>query len=162
MVVNGECMSIFKNLVEIVNRSAVQYEIIEHEDITTVEAGLKILQCEPSQAIKTLAFIVNERYVFFAIRGDKKLDFKKITALLGTSRKTMSRIAADELENNLGYEAGGLSPLHVDPSIAVYFDENILEIETIYCGIGLRNKTLKIKSTHLFSLSEAILADITQ
>jgi prolyl-tRNA editing enzyme YbaK/EbsC (Cys-tRNA(Pro) deacylase) len=162
MATGDACMVNFKNLVDIVNKAAVQHKVIDHKEITTVEEGLKILQCDPVQVVKTLGFTAGGEYVFFVVRGDKRLDFKKVTSILGVNRKMISAIAAEELEGKLNYEAGGLSPLRTNPLIKVYFDKNILDVDIVYCGIGLRNKTLEIKSSDLFKLSEAVISDIVQ
>jgi Cys-tRNA(Pro)/Cys-tRNA(Cys) deacylase len=154
---------IFDRLVRILDKSEINYNIIGHCDITNVKDGIKAFKCDSSQVVKTLGFKIDGMYIFFAIRRDKRLDFKKIAALLNVSRQKISQISVDEPENDLGYKAGGLSPLHIDSSnIAVYFDGNILDIDTVYCGIGLKNKTLEIKSIDLLKISNAVLCDIVK
>lgn len=156
------CETNFKALIDDLKKTKVQHRIIEHGEITNAIDGARILHCKLTQTVKTLGFKVQGRYVFLAIRGDKKLDFKKLASLLDICRSGILRITKDELENNLHYEAGGLSPLHRDSAVKVFFDKSILDVDIVFCGIGLRSRTLEINSTDLRDLSGAIVCDIVQ
>lgn len=149
--------NLFKSLVEILNQKNISYELIEHEGIMNVDEGINLLKFSEEETLKTLAFTDGKQSIFLVLQGRRNVDYKKLAQALEVKRSNLKKLSADIVVNQLGYQVGGLSPLHKDENISVYFDEKIAQLTTVYCGIGLRNKTLKILSKDLISASNGQL-----
>ena len=156
-------MSVLSNsLIESLNAQKIPFEIIEHDEITCVDDGVKLLHFPENQILKTIGFIANEHFIFVALQGRKRVDYKKLVQALGFKREILKMLPIEIVEVELGYQAGGLSPLHVDPRISVFIDSEVLRLDTVFCGIGVRNKTLKISPSNLIMASEAVAIELAK
>lgn len=155
-------MILFDKLINKLNCMAIQYEIIEHEKITCVDDGIKLLDFAQEKVLKTIGFTVENKYLFVVLQGCRKLDYKKLEKACGIKRKSLNMISSDVLENELGYQVGGLSPIHLDDRIDVIIDSQIQELDIVFCGIGLNTRTLKISSQDLIEASDATVSDLVK
>jgi Cys-tRNA(Pro)/Cys-tRNA(Cys) deacylase len=153
---------VYESLLNILQESNLPFEIIEHDEITCVDDGVSLLGFDGDCIIKTLGFDADGAYVFIAVQGYKRLDYKKLVQTLKIKRDKLKKISPEIVENDLGYQQGGLSPLTSDARISVYFDSGIIEMEIVYCGIGTRDKTLKISPKNLIYISGGIVADLSK
>ena len=140
---------------------SIPYEIIEHNEISCVDDGIMLLDFPEEYILKTIGFETGNKYIFAVLQARKKIDYKKFVQIVGIKRKSLKMIPVDVLENGLGYQSGGLSPIHVDDRISVFIDTEISKLEEVFCGIGVRNKTLKISSKDLILASKAIVGDLS-
>jgi Cys-tRNA(Pro)/Cys-tRNA(Cys) deacylase len=153
---------VYESLLNILKEISFPFEIIEHDEITCVDDGISLLGFAGNRIIKTLGFDANGAYVFIAIQGYKRLDYKKLVQTLKIKRDKLKMLSPEIVENDLGYQKGGLSPLTSDARISVYFDSGITEMDIVYCGIGTRDKTLKISPKNLIDISGGIVADLSK
>lgn len=142
------------------NDMNVEYQLIEHDEITCVEDGIKVLDVDIHAVLKTIGFSCDEGYIFVVLQGHCRLDYKKLETVSGIKRNKLKKIDPYILENELGYQAGGLSPIHLREDIKVFVDDAVQSLQYVLCGIGTRNQTLKIQSKDLIDVSEAILVNI--
>lgn len=92
-----------------------------------VEAGIK-----PDEVVKTL--IVRASDGFFtalALRGNDRLDFKKVRKLLG-SKTELAR--QEEVLKIVEVPIGAVCPIKI--GIPVYFDTKVLELKNVHMGSG--------------------------
>lgn len=151
---------IFDLLIEKLDRTGLPYEIIEHDEITNVDDGVALLNLSEENILKTIGFLANRSFVFVVLQGRKRIDYKKLTQILEIKRESLKMLKVDIIETELGYQLGGLSPIHTDNRINVLMDVNILKVNEVFCGIGVRNKTLRMTPKNLILASEAVLRDL--
>lgn len=140
----------------------ISYELIYHDEIWTIEDGKKKSNIPVDKILKTLAFNVDNRYIFAVLQGNRQVNYSKLASALNSSRKSISRLPAEILENELGYEIGGVSPLHIDSRIETVFDSHVTNLYEVYCSVGTRNMTLKINIEDLLFLSHARIYNISK
>ena len=148
-------------LIDKLSFMSIPYEIIEHDEISCVDDGIMLLDFPEEHILKTIGFEAGNRYIFTVLQARKKLDYKKLVQIGEIKRKSLKMISVDVLESELGYQPGGLSPIHVDDRINVFIDIGISKLDEVFCGIGVRNKTLKISSKNLILASKAIVGDLS-
>ncbi len=149
-----------ENLQKLKNRLdalGIEYEIIEHRPITTVEEGLQELGIQAADGVSTLIMNANGNYISIIRRDDKKLSFKKIKKLLKAHNlKFAEREKVIELTHcDFGFVSlfnEGFRPL---------FDRSILEREFVYGGTGSSEHDLKIRPGDLIKLNNAQVEDLT-
>lgn len=154
--------TLYDILIKKLSSMSISYEIIEHDEISCVDDGIMLLDFPEDLILKTIGFETENRYIFAVIQARKKLDYKKLTQIVGIKRKYLKMIPVEVLENELGYQSGGLSPIHIDDRINVFIDIGISKLVEVFCGIGVRNKTLKISSKNLILASKAIVGDLAK
>ena len=151
---------IFDELVNKINSLGVSYDIIGHAEIRSVSEGFQSLDILHEKVLKTIGFDVEGKYYFVVIPALQKVDYKKMSDIIGVKRKSICMILPDVLEKELGYQVGGVSPIHVDSKINVLVDRQICDMDFVFCGIGERDKTLKISSKDLIFASDALICDL--
>ncbi|MDR2043145.1 MAG: hypothetical protein LBQ15_02045 [Clostridium sp.] len=152
---------LYERFIKLLEDHKARYEIMEHIAISNTQEGIAALGIPLESAFKTLAFVANGKYFFVVIQGGKRMDYKKLATALGVDRKSISMMPQDIVEE-LGYQAGGLSPLHVDHRISVYFDGITPEMGDIYVGMAVKDKTLKIGASALIAISNAEIVSLTK
>ncbi len=154
-------MNAYEKILKSLENSEKEYNVYSHNDISTFEMGIKNTNFDIDKIVKTLAFKVNDTIIFVSLLGIDKLDYKKLADTLNVSRSSLKMVEQDELKN-LGFEIGGISPIFPDSKSIILLDENISSLDQIYCGIGLRSKTLQINPIDLQSITNAKFVEIAK
>ena len=140
--------------------SGISAEILELEDeVKTVNQAAKALGVSKEQIIKTIMFIdALGEPVLAIVRGDQKVDSKKLANVVGTLGVRMA--SAKEVKKHSGYAIGGLPPIGHKQKIKTVIDKKVLEKEFVYGGGGTEKHLLKISPKDVQKLTDAIVADI--
>lgn len=143
---------------EVVN--GIEVEILEFTDtVETVEKASRLSNEPPSRIIKTLLLkTYNNGYVVAIARGDRKIDYKKASQLLGSS---VSLAKPEEVKAVLGIEPGAVTPiLHTVKKLRVILDPAILEKEYVICGGGSLHRLFRLKTRELLNFLEPEIFDV--
>jgi len=95
-----------------------------------------------------------EKPLLLVLRGDKKIDFKKLEKITG---KKYRLAKPNEVLELTGYEVGGVPPFGLKNKIETWLDENVLEINEVTSGGGDHKHLMKIKSEELKRFTDKIL-----
>ena len=144
------------------NAAAVDYRLHRHAPVVSFAESKVALPFDPEATVKGLAFrLPNGAYAIVALRGDARADYKKIAAALGVRRDALKMATAEDLARDLDMEPGGVAPLPV-LGAAVLFDQQTLDLETIFCGAGRAGATLEIQRAELVRIAGGAIADLTK
>lgn len=115
-------------LLELLERQHIPCTIRQHQPIYTVAEGLALGLPQIEAAAKSLFITDDKRQSFYlaVLPLDKRLDLKRLRALLHSRRLTMA--AAQEVQALLNAEPGAVTPLALlgnSQPIAVVFDESL-------------------------------------
>jgi len=140
--------------------SGISAEILELKDeVKTVNQAAKALGVPKEQIIKTIMFIdALGEPVLAIVRGDQKVDNKKLANVVGTLGVRMA--SAKEVKKHSGYAIGGLPPIGHKQRIKTVIDEKVLEKEFVYGGGGTEKHLLKISPKDIQKSTDAIVANI--
>lgn len=142
-------------LEEILTKSGVTFVIHSHEAMRTVEDMARNPLFDLTRIVKTVAFRTrNNGIVLAAVRGNRRVDYPCLAALLGINRRDLSPLSPEEVREYLGVEPGSVSPGSALEDALVLIDEEALTIRpTLYCGIGRPDRTLEIAPGDLVKIS---------
>lgn len=95
------------------------------------------------QTVKTLVVdLGHSEYCLTLIPGDRRLDFKRLAALFGVKRATLTdTITAERLT---GYLVGGISPFGTKHKLPTVLDEMARMYDTLIINGGQRGVMLKM------------------
>lgn len=116
---------------------------------TVVEAAAAV-GCASKQIAKTLSFLVGGEAVLVVVAGDCKIDNAKFKAHFATKAKMLD---ADVVEETVGHAVGGVCPFGVNENVAIYLDESLKRLDTLYPSCGSVNSAVKLT---LAQLEEAV------
>ncbi len=108
-----------------------------------VDSGIRV-----DDVVKTLIVRTNNHFVALALRGDDRVDFKKVRKLFG-SKSELAK--PEEVLKVVGVPIGAVCPVLV--GIPLYFDRKVMDLENVHMGSGDLMHGLEMK---LKDLLEAI------
>ena len=141
----------YDKIVEILENSGIEYRIVNHEST----------EFEPNLVAKTLCFEANNKIYLFVLRIHDRLDYKKVSKILGVNRTKIKMLSVDALAQ-MGYRSGEVSPIALQPEIYEYIDTNVFGSNYIFCGCGDGNKSLKIYTKDLPLITRYTIDDISK
>jgi len=150
-----EDISIFPDLLAIVEKSGIPFTIHEHQATRTVDEARKNLSFDVERIVKTVAFRTrNDKIVLAALRGTRRVDYARLANLLRINRRDLAALSPTEVRQLLYVEPGSVSPVMRSEDIMVIVDDDVLTIlPTLYCGIGRPDRTLEIEPAGLVELT---------
>lgn len=147
-------MTVYEQIVDLLESSGVTYELHEHEPVRTVaevEARLPFLL---DKMLKTVAFRVKDgRYILAGLRGHDRIDYRQLAAFCGVNRRAVASMSPEAVEAEIGFAVGGVGPFALRPDVTVLLDERLAEMDTVYCGSGRNTATLAINFADLLRVS---------
>lgn len=151
----NEGATVFRALMEIVERSDLPFVIHAHAATRTMEDAAQNLSFDVVRIVKTVAFRTrNGGLVLAALRGTRRVDYPSLAVLVGVNRRDLAPLSPGEVRDLLGVEPGSVSPLTLREDVAVLIDDDVLTIRpTIYCGIGRSDRTLEMAPADLVRLT---------
>ena len=125
----------------------------------TVALAAEALGCEERQIAKTLAFLAPDP-ILVVCGGASRVDNAKYRAEFGCKAKM---IPFEEVEDLVGYPAGGVCPFCVNSGVRVFLDESLKELPTWFPACGARNNAIELSVEELEKYSNAVKwVDITK
>lgn len=128
--------------------------------VETVEKASQLCGAKPSEIIKTLIVIADGEPVAVIVPGDRRLSYRKLSAVLKARSIRMAR--PDEVERYTGFEVGAVSPLsECIKRLRVVVDSMLLSVDSIWGGGGARNRLVSVATRELIDILRPIVADIS-
>jgi prolyl-tRNA editing enzyme YbaK/EbsC (Cys-tRNA(Pro) deacylase) len=126
---------------------------------TALEAA-GALSVEVGQIAKSVIFRrkSDEVAVLVVTSGDKRVDEKKVAAIVGP----LGRADADFVKSRTGFSIGGVSPLaHATPPVTL-IDRELFRFGEIWAAAGHPNGVFRLSPQQLVALTGAPVADVVQ
>lgn len=155
-------MSLCRDDVEsFTSRYGINIMLKEFSDtVETVERASQLCGAKPSEIIKTLLLIADDKPVVAILPGDRRLNYRKLSAVIGVKSIRMAK--PDEVERYTGFEIGAVSPLsECIKKLKVVVDGSLLTLNNIWGGGGKKNRLVFMNSKDLINVLKPIVADIS-
>jgi Ala-tRNA(Pro) deacylase len=140
-------------IIGILKQHEVHYEVFDHEPVYTNPTMAVALGVSESETVKSLVLMTREKeMVVLVLPGDKKVDWKKAAAGIGTKKVAFAK--PDEVLEKVGCEVGCVPPFGQLVSLPIYVDPDITKKEFVYFNPGVHYKSYKVKSWDLKKLCQ--------
>lgn len=136
----------------------IEYEVLEHPELVTVEDVQKYLGYGLDEALATLIMKTEKGYVAVIRRGDCILDNKKIKKILGV--ETLTLATDKEFSELTGVVPGAAHLLHQVRQTLI--DKHVFEKEKINGGSGSLLYTLRYGTEQLKKIPNSQVAEIAK
>jgi prolyl-tRNA editing enzyme YbaK/EbsC (Cys-tRNA(Pro) deacylase) len=162
------CGAELKTLPESVQRVAIALQAAGHphgplmldDAARTAQQAADALGVSVGQIAKSIIFRRkdDDRAVLVITSGDRRVDEKKVEALVGK----VGRADADFVRAKTGYAIGGVSPVgHVTEPVTL-IDRELFRFEEIWAAAGHPHGVFRLRPQDLVVLTGAPVADIDQ
>lgn len=140
-----------EKIIGILEEHNIAYQVFEHEPVYTNPTMAAALKVSESETVKSLVLTTREKeMVVLVLPGDKKVDWKKAAASIGTKKVAFAK--PEEVLEKVGCEVGCVPPFGQLVSLPIYMDPDIAKKEFVYFNPGVHHKSYKIKSWDLKKL----------
>lgn len=155
--------SAYDKIILLLNSSNALFRIHEHSPVFTMNDVEQKLPFPIEKLLKTVVFrIKGSNWLYAVVRGKDKVDYKKLSKVLGVSRSNVMRPPPEEVERELSLQIGGICPIPTEKNITVIFDESLIGLGVVYCGVGTNNKSLEIQIDDLVRVAKGEIQSIAQ
>lgn len=131
----------------------LQDKIMEFETSSaTVELAANTLGVIPARIAKSLSFRTEDGCMLIVTAGDAKIDNSKFKQLF---HRKATMLTAQEVEELVGHQVGGVCPFGIKPGIPVYLDVSMKRFDTVFPAAGSGNSAIEFTCEELFQYSGA-------
>lgn len=145
---------ILKQLMEL----NVQYQIIKHPPVYTIEDVTQISNLDFDKIIKNL-FVRDdkkENYYLLLIKNNKRINLNKLRKEINSRRLTFAN--AEELDHYFGLKAGAVSPLGIlndqERKVKVLIDQDLKTMDLVGIHPNINTATLLLPLPDLIRVIE--------
>ncbi|MBS0876807.1 MULTISPECIES: YbaK/EbsC family protein [unclassified Tatumella] len=139
---------------------APDIEVIEATESTaTVDMAAQVHGVSAGQIAKTLSLKVKQNIVLIVMRGDARLDNKKLKDALGAKARMLS---VDEVINATGHPVGGVCPFGLENPLTVYCDVSLQAFDEVMPAAGATHSAVRISPQRMADLTNARWIDVCQ
>lgn len=140
-----------EKIIHILSENKIVYEIVEHEPVYTNPTMAAALNVTESETVKSLVLLTKEKkMVVLVLPGDKKVDWKKAAAGIGTKKVSFAK--PEEVLEKVGCEVGCVPPFGQLTDLPIFMDPDLTKKEFVYFNPGVHHKSYKIKTWDLKKL----------
>lgn len=165
------CGAELKSLPEGVQRVMAALEGLGHPHVPvmlddaarTAQQAADALGVELGQIAKSIIFKrkPDEAAVLVITSGDRRVDEKKVQALVCAEGQKLGRADAEFVKLKTGFSIGGVSPVaHAEQPVTL-IDEELLRFDVIWAAAGHPHGVFRLAPQDLGALTGAPVADVT-
>jgi len=146
-----------------IRETGIKANIIEYDStVESVKSASEASGFPPERILKTLILKAGDEYIAAVLRGNDRLDKRKVEYTLGLKGVRFAR--PDEIKNLLCVGPGEVSPLTEGvASLRVIADSKVAEIrEEVLVGGGSLKHLVRVNVDDLLSVLKPIITDISK
>ena len=143
------------NALRILDQRKIKYEVHEYEfDEKSLEGhhGVKEDNDENNRIYKTLVLKGQNEYIVFCLPITKEIDLKLLAKASGN--KSVEMLPQKDLLNVTGYLRGGCSPIGMKKKFKTYFQQDVLNLESVKVSAGKRGLQVELNPQDLIQITE--------
>ena len=144
-------MTLEENIIEILKKNKISYEIFEHAPVFTNPAMAEALGVSEAETVKSLVLMTKEKeMVVLVLPGNKRVDWKKAASGVGTKKVSFAK--PEQVSEKVGCEVGCVPPFGQMALLPIYMDTELTKKDYVYFNPGVHDKSFKIKAWDLKKL----------
>lgn len=147
----------FEQIKNLLDSNSIKYKVSEHAPVYTSEDAARIRGEDVRTGVKALIFKCSEGFILCLIPGDRKIDMKKLKALIKSDAHLAS---AEEVLEATGCEIGSVHPIGSIMDVdKTYADRRIFDNEYVNFNAGLHTVSIRMRSKDFMKLVKPEVAD---
>jgi prolyl-tRNA editing enzyme YbaK/EbsC (Cys-tRNA(Pro) deacylase) len=130
----------------------------------TAQQAADALGVQLGQIAKSIVFRrkPDDQAVLVITSGDRRVDEKKVQALVCAVDQKLGRADADFVKAQTGFAIGGVSPIgHLHPPVCL-IDQELARFDVIWAAAGHPHAVFQLTMAQLQDLTQAPVADVAQ
>ncbi len=147
-------------IVGFVDGLGIEYELVEHESVTSAAAEARVANLPPDQVAKTVVLLDGSTHVIAVIPASERLDLDKLRDLLGSTRNLRLASETEIARDFPTVDVGAMPPFGPSiPAIEV-IDSALVAKERILCPAGDHRHSVLVDPRDVLRITAAKVAEI--
>lgn len=134
----------------------ISYKYLTHEPTPTSQDSADVRGVDVNQGIKALIVESSLGMAMCCIPADEKLDFFKVSELVGAKIKMGDRTKIEAL----GLQIGGIPPLGHLIQINTFYDRTVLNKGIVWFNCGTQTESIAMSAADLIKYANPQIVDI--
>lgn len=152
-------MEVVRKIEALLQKSEIEYTLSKHPPVRTSQEAAKIRGVEIESGAKALIVKAKGEYFLFVVSAVKKLDWKKVAAILGVGPKKVRLASIEEAEKLTGLKVGGIPPFGNVIGLKTYFDRGLLDLKEVNFNAGLKTHSISMNARDLAGIVKPEIVD---
>ena len=154
---------IYEQVTAMLDAGGFPYRVHAHQPIRTIEEAHAQVPHLTRNLLKTVVFRIKDaQWVLASVKGGDRIHYKKLADACGVKRTELRSVSPAQVEEDLGFQVGGVGPFPVNHKIRVVLDQRLRQLDSIFCGSGRNTRTIEMKMTDLMTLTAATVYPIVK
>jgi len=144
-------MPLFEDVKNFCQKHAIPVKEFQ-QPTSTAQAAAEAMNCSVAEIAKTILLKIGGSYVVVITAGDVRINSSKIKSAAGLSGKVVFP-SADEVQEQTGYEPGGVSPFLLPPHLPIFLDQSLQNLPLVFPAGGNAYSSAIISPTQLADIT---------
>lgn len=131
--------------------------LVFEESSATVALAAQAVGTEEARIAKSMSFDLGDRVILVVTAGDARVDNRKFRETFSTKARMLAR---ERVEEEVGYDVGGVCPFDVNPGVDIYLDVSMKRFPTIYPAGGTAASAVELSPQELEKLTSEQWVDV--
>lgn len=152
-----------QRVVSFLQDSAQALDVVMLDDAArTAQQAADALKVQLGQIAKSIVFRrkSDDQAIMVVTSGDRRVDEKKLEALVSPDGKRLARADAEFVKSRTGFSIGGVSPLAHTGDVLVLIDRSLLRFEEIWAAAGHPHAVFRMMPQALELMTGAPVVDV--
>ena len=154
---------VFEKVKSLLDSGGSSYTLHTHEAVSTIEDAENKVPHLTKNLLKTIVFKIKDSFwVLAVVPGHDRIDYRELARAFDVNRRKIRTVSPDRVEEQLGFEVGGIGPFPVNNTIKIIMDQSLTGIGSIFCGSGRNTFTVEMDIKDLIELVKPVIWNITK
>ncbi len=153
-------MNVLESIRKLLDEHKISYKCWDHEPVHTSEEAAKIRGTPLESGAKAMVFRSEGKFLMVVIAGDKKIDFRKVKKIIGSTRLTLA--TPEEVLDVTSCKVGSVPPFGNIFEIPVYLDESLLRSPIINFNAGKHGTSIAMSVTDYQKVVNPTVVEVSQ
>lgn len=149
---------VFEKIHSMLESGGSGFTLHNHPAVCTIEEAENKVPHLTRNLLKTIVFQVKDAYWILAVvKGRDRIDYRELARAFNLNRRQIRTVAPEKVEEQLGFEVGGIGPFPVNDMTRIIMDRELTGLGTIFCGSGKNTVTVEMNISDLIRLVNPVI-----
>jgi len=131
-------------------------------DTSTAEAAARAVGASQGSIVKSLVFLADGVALLVLAAGDRRVDVKRLRAMLGLSKRRLRIAQPAEVLAHTGFEVGGVPPIGHNPPVRTLIDGTLGRYDTVWAAAGSGHAVFPVAYHKLLAVTNGEVMDLAE
>jgi Ala-tRNA(Pro) deacylase len=151
------------DVTDVLEEAGIDFDVLDHAHTERAADEAEALGVAAEEVAKTLVLATPSGNVRAVVPATERVDLPKVADLLEAGHKQVHLVTEDDMKRDYpDFALGAVPPFGGREGDTVIVDSRLAERDSVVLEAGTHERSVRLKSSDLVSLTQARVADICQ